>query len=124
MKSSHPILVSCITLAALGVSACHLIKHESAEKQEPTITGSIRPEGHPKPAELPGLAKISLPYAMNAALQLVPGNVVSAELEVEDGNLQYSFDIVGADKSITEVEIDAGDGKVLATEKENGKDKD
>jgi uncharacterized membrane protein YkoI len=34
-------------------------------------------------------------------------------LEVEDGSLQYSFAIVGADKKVTEVEIDAGDGKVL-----------
>ena len=38
--------------------------------------------------------------------------------KVEDGCLQYSFEIVGADKSITEVEIDAGDGKVLDTDKE------
>jgi uncharacterized membrane protein YkoI len=44
--------------------------------------------------------------------------VILGELEVEDGNLQYSFDIVGADKSVTEVEIDAGDGKVLATDKD------
>jgi uncharacterized membrane protein YkoI len=46
----------------------------------------------------------------------MPGTVLKAELEVEDGCLMYSFEIVGAGKKITEVEIDAGNGKVLETE--------
>jgi uncharacterized membrane protein YkoI len=49
---------------------------------------------------------------------------VTGELEVEDGNLQYSFDIVGADKKVTEVEIDAGNGKVLATDTDDDDDDD
>jgi len=123
--TAHSLFAACcLTVTALGVTACHLLKHESSEAKETAVVGSIRPEGHPKPADLPALAKISLPYAMNIALTTVPGSVVSAELEVEDGNLQYSFDIVGADKSVTEVEIDAGNGKVLATEKEDGKAED
>ncbi len=46
------------------------------------------------------------------------GAAILGVLEVEDGNLQYSFDIGGADKNVTEVEIDTGDGKVLATDKD------
>ncbi len=30
----------------------------------------------------------------------------------------YSFDVVGTDKAILEVEIDAGDGKVLDVDKD------
>jgi uncharacterized membrane protein YkoI len=130
IKKSSLLVSSCLAVAVLGASACHLLKSESdedkesAEAKEPAVIGSIRPEGKPKPADLPALAKITLPSAMDAALNAVPGNVVTAELEVKDGNLQYSFDIVGADKSVTEVEIDAGNGKVLATEKEDGKGED
>ena len=75
--------------------------------------GSIRPEGKIKPADLPALAKVSFAAALNTALAAAPGAVIKAELEVEDGNLMYSFEIVGADHKIKEVEIDAGNGKVL-----------
>jgi uncharacterized membrane protein YkoI len=66
-----------------------------------------------KPADLPNLAKISFEAALRTALAAAPGSVIKAELEVEDGNLMYSFEIVGADKKIKEVEIDAGNGRVL-----------
>jgi len=105
MKLKIHLLLATGFVAAIvfGVTACHLIKHEPEEAKEPAVIGSIRPAGKPKPADLLALAKISLPAAMDVALTTVPGNVISAELEVEDGNLQYSFDIVGADKSTTEV---------------------
>jgi len=126
LPSRSLLAAGCFAVAAFGVTACHLIKHESGEEKEPAVIGSIRPAGKLTPAELSALAKITLPYAMNIALTTVPGTVITAELEVEDGNLQYSFDIVGADKSVTEVEIDAGNGKVLGTDKEGaaGADKD
>jgi uncharacterized membrane protein YkoI len=102
-------------LAAIVLAACHGL---SGKGKSPALVGSIRPAGKVKPADLPALAKISFDDARRATLAAVPGAVILGELEVEDGNLQYSFDIVGADKSLTEVEIDAGDGKVLATDKE------
>ena len=106
------------SLAAIAFAACHVL---SAKEKAPAVIGSIRPAGKVKPADLPALAKISFDDARRAALAAVPGAVILGELEVEDGNLQYSFDIVGADKSVTEVEIDAGDGKVLATDKDEVK---
>jgi uncharacterized membrane protein YkoI len=100
-------------------------KEDAAEKAMPK--GSIRIERKVREADLPALAKLSFEQALKCALAAVPGGVIKAELEVEDGNLVYSFEIVGADKSITEVEVDAGNGKVLATEnedKERGDSKD
>jgi hypothetical protein len=111
------VLVAC-SLAAVVFAACRGL---SADAKPTALVGSIRPVGKVKPADLPGLAKISFDDARRAALAAlaaVPGAVILGELEVEDGNLQYSFDIVGADKRVTEVEIDAGDGKVLATDKD------
>jgi uncharacterized membrane protein YkoI len=86
-------------------------KEEGKEKS--AAKASIRPEGKVKKVDLPALAKISFEDALKAALAAFPGSVIKAELEVEEGGLQYSFDIVGADKKVTEVEIDAGNGKVL-----------
>ena len=91
-------------------------------KEEKSAAGSIRPAHKVKDADLPALAKISFEDAMKAALAAVPGKIIKAELEVEDGSLMYSFEIVGADKSITEVAINAGNGKVLDTDKEESGD--
>ncbi|MEI6862323.1 MAG: PepSY domain-containing protein [Verrucomicrobiota bacterium] len=111
-------VLAAVSLAAIAFAACHGL---SANEKAPAVVGSIRPIGKVKPADLPALAKISFDDARRAALAAVPGAVILGELEVEDGNLQYSFDIVGTDKSVTEVEIDAGDGKVLATDKDEAK---
>ena len=44
--------------------------------------------------------------------------VVKGGIETEDGCLIYSYHVAHSDKSQTEVFIDAGNGKVLGTEKE------
>jgi len=121
MKNILRILCATSCLAALVISSA-LYAADKAEKPAPK--GSIRPTGELKSTDLPALAKISFQQALAAALKAAPGGVLKAELEVEDGNLMYSFEIVGADQTITEVEIDAGNGQVLGTEKETGEKED
>lgn len=106
--------LSCTAALALGSATAV----QAADAKE-APKGSIRPSGEVKPADLPGLAKITFKQALQAALEKSPGSVIKAELEVEDGNLMYSFEVVGADQKITEVEIDAGNGQVLDTEDES-----
>ena len=113
--------VGCLTafaaITATHVSAKDEKGSDSEKKAEPI--GSIRPTGRVEKADLPGLAKISFGKALAAAEKAVPGGkVIKGELEVEDGNLMYSFDVVAPDKSILEAEIDAGDGKVLDVDKD------
>jgi hypothetical protein len=117
MKNILRLLCAAGCLAALVVGS---VLHAADKAEKPAPKASIRPTGEVKPAALPALAKISFQQALAAALKAAPGSVIKAELEVEDGNLTYSFEIVGADKAITEVEIDAGNGQVLATDKESG----
>jgi hypothetical protein len=121
MKNILRILCATSCLAALVIGPA---LHAADKAEKPAPKGSIRPTGELKPTELPALAKISFQQATAAALKAAPGGVLKAELEVEDGNLMYSFEIVGADKGITEVEIDAGNGQVLGTEKETGEKED
>ncbi|MEA2328106.1 MAG: hypothetical protein QOE68_3065 [Thermoanaerobaculia bacterium] len=66
-------------------------------------------------------AKISLEKAREIALKKAPGTVKSSELEREHGKLIYSFDIQTSKTEITEVNVDAIDGKIIAVEHENAK---
>lgn len=86
---------------------------------------SIHPKKGLADAELPALAKVSRAEAESTALQAVKNSgasVASGELEAEGGCLIYSFDIkVPGKKSITEVTVDAGTGKVLSKKLEGPK---
>jgi len=84
------------------------------EAADSTPVGSIRPKGKLSATGRLALAKISFQHAFNAALAVRPGRVVYGELEVDDGNLDFDFLIVRPDNSVTEVQIDAGNGRVLA----------
>lgn len=66
-------------------------------------------------------AKISLEKAREIALKKAPGKVESSELEREHGKLIYSFDIRTSKTDITEVNVDAIDGKIIAVEHETPK---
>jgi uncharacterized membrane protein YkoI len=110
MKKQIRRLMAVGCLAALaGIAAIPAM----AQMQETAPIGSIHPAGKVKRADLPTLAKISLDDAMKAAQAKVPGSVISADLKMKQGSLLYAIKIVGANKTIVGVEIDAGDGKVL-----------
>ena len=78
-----------------------------------------------KKEDLAAKARIREDAARTAALNAVSAaprkaTVKEAELEVEDGCLVYSFDIrVEGEKGVREVLVDAGDGKILKTERED-----
>lgn len=63
--------------------------------------------------------KITMEQARTIALKKAPGTVKSAELENEHGKLIYSFDIATSATAITEVNVDALNGKIVAVQKEN-----
>lgn len=65
-------------------------------------------------AELQKEAKISMEKARSIALKEVShGKVASQELERERGKLIYSFDIKTNKPGVTEVNVDAMNGKVV-----------
>jgi uncharacterized membrane protein YkoI len=108
--------------AALGLLVLVPLVPVSAGQKEKVIQettaqrGSIRPKGKPHATERAALAKIAFQVAFNAAVTAVPGKVIYGELEVEDGNLQYDFQIITPKQKVIDVAIDAGDGKVLNVE--------
>ena len=87
-----------------------------AQSDQP-INGTIKVERQAE-AEFPAMAKINMEQAMAAALAAVPGQVLKAELDDENGFLLYKIEVVTANKTIMKVKVDAGDGKILATKLE------
>jgi hypothetical protein len=84
--------------------------------------GSSKPE--PTQAELLAQAKITEVQASKIALTKAPGGVIQAkELEEENGHLIWSFDIAtSGTKDITEVQVDAKTGAIVAVATETPKD--
>lgn len=75
-------------------------------------------------AQLQAEAKVAKADAEKTALAKVPnGTVKESELEREHGKLIWSFDITTPkSKDITEVQVDAKNGKVVDVHVENAKD--
>jgi uncharacterized membrane protein YkoI len=72
-------------------------------------------------AAQPRAARITVEDARARALRAAPGAVLTEELEREHGRMIYSFEIraTGAPATeITEVNIDASDGRVVSIEHE------
>jgi uncharacterized membrane protein YkoI len=130
MKNGSPSLVAAIGLMAVFSSLTvpsALGKTKAGPEAPPAAAGtndaqkpvgSIRPNGKLSATGRLALAKISFPQAFNLALTKRPGKVVYGELEVDDGNLDFDFLIVRPDNTLTEVQIDAGNGRVLAVDDE------
>jgi uncharacterized membrane protein YkoI len=92
-----------ITLTALALAGCETERNEQAEQ-----------------AKYMSEAKVSKADAQATALAQTPnGTVKESELEKEKGKLIWSFDIATPGTTdITEVNVDAMTGKVVAVEKE------
>ncbi len=108
--NKYPILITAGLLCLLGAFSP---VPAAAQGEAPPAVGSIRPAGKVPKADRVDMAKISFTKALKIAQAALPGKVVNGALEVEDGNLQYAFEIVGPGRKIGEVEIDAGNGKIL-----------
>lgn len=66
-------------------------------------------------------AKITADDAKNAALKAVSGTVKKVSLDNENGNVVYSVEIQTA-MGVVDVKVDAGNGQVLAQDRDNGED--
>lgn len=110
------ILVSLLAIGFFATLAAPSLRADG----NPEPKGSIQPAGHVQPVDLPALAKVSFEDALKAARAARTGSIIEAKLEVDDGALIYSVVIVAPDHSLAEVEIDAGNGRVLEIEKRSG----
>lgn len=71
-----------------------------------------------QPMPLDSAERMTLEAATEIALKNLPGEILESELDNEEGPLAYDFEILKADGSIWEIEINAIDGTVLNIEED------
>ena len=84
--------------------------------KEPTYACSIKVPKGTRDSGVAALAKISEAQARQAAAAAVPGTVIRAEIENENGCAVYGVKIKSADGKIHDVKVDAGTGAVVHQE--------
>jgi len=115
-------LIAALGLTPAVVNAAQKEEPKKAETKEFKATEK-KESASAEQAKLQKEAKISMDQAKEIALKHVKnGKIESSELEREHGKLIYSFDIrEAARKDITEVNVNAIDGKIVAIDHENPK---
>ena len=86
------------------------------------FSGSDRDGGrghHDLNPELINQVSLSAEQAMAIALADVPGKVIEAELEHEDGKMIWEIELLNNENQFYEFEIDANDGRILEKELDN-----
>jgi uncharacterized membrane protein YkoI len=79
------------------------------------------PRGVESQAEFAQHARVTQQQAEAAALAVMPGQVVKAKLDDEDGYLVWQIDVKHP-KGVTEIAVDAGNAQALAAETEDDDD--
>ena len=123
MRRTIGMTLGAVTLGWVLLGASDAANHE--EPTHPAYTSSIRVKDHSRDergerqgerheaTRLARLAKIDLAQATAAALAQVPGKILKAELDDENGNLVYSVEIMTNTHEIKDVKVDAGNGNIL-----------
>ena len=120
-------LVVVLGLTPAIVNATQTKEEPKKVEKKASISTEVKQERHEsaaaEQARLQKEAKISMEQAKEIALKHVKnGKIESSELEREHGKLIYSFDIrEAARKDVTEVNVNAMNGKIVAIDHENPK---
>ncbi len=101
---------------------CSLALSFTAMAEEAAVHSSIKMNKNA--AATRARATISSETAGQAALKKVHGKIISNKLENEDGSLIYAVNISTSGHKNQEVLVDAGNGKILAMNSEDGKPAD
>jgi len=86
-------------------------------------TGSVRVRDDDD-AVMVGQARLTSSEAAAIATTALPGKVIETKLDNENGYLIWEVEIIDANGHETELKIDAGNGRLLAAEREDDEDKD
>jgi uncharacterized membrane protein YkoI len=109
-------------LKRMVVAAALVVTNIAAAGESPDC--AVRSKNVKGGRALRAMARISEPVALRTAIGTIKHtdvvSVLNSELEVEHGCLVWSFDLsVPGIPGIQEVQVDAGDGKVLSSERED-----
>lgn len=110
-------LAALVSLGPVAMFAAPPKESKAVEAKE--VKSAARKDAAADQAAMEKEAKITMEQARKIALAKVKdGKIESGELEREHGKLIYSFDIKSP-KGVTEVNVNALDGKIVAVQHEN-----
>ena len=111
MKISNKTLAAGITaLTILGTSAAVLANKDHGKRDGDCDSDS---------AKLVQDAAIKIDQAMKIALADMPGKIIEAEIEKDDGVVVWEIEIVNNQNQIYEYEIDANNGAILENKRDD-----
>lgn len=120
MKRTAKILSAVTLVSALAAGTAFATG--AIQLPDEVKSSSIKlPRGVESQAQFAKYAKVTQQQAEASALAVQPGQVVKAKLDDEDGYLVWQVDVKHA-KGVTEIAVDAGNGKTLAAEAEEDDD--
>jgi uncharacterized membrane protein YkoI len=118
-KFSSVMIISAL-VGTFGGAAAPAANTNNPTYQSSITVGDSGDGEHAEAARYIELAKIDAGKAMAAAQARIPGKVLSAALENENGNLVYSVVITPtAGGPSQDVKVDAGNGAVLHLDTDN-----
>jgi len=125
MRKIGSVVVMGALAGVLGLVCAHAADANKPPYQSSITIGESGDSEHGETVRYVELAKIDVGKAMAAAQARVPGKVLSAALDNENGNLVYSVVITPTPQGpVQDVKVDAGNGAVLHTETVNGREGD
>lgn len=120
MKRTVKILAAVTLVSALAAGTAFATG--AIKLPDEVKSSSVKlPRGVESQAEFAKHARVTQQEAEAAALAVMPGQVVKAKLDDEDGYLVWQIDVKHA-KGVTEIAVDAGNAKALAAEAEENDD--
>jgi uncharacterized membrane protein YkoI len=122
-KFGSVVIATAAVAAALGLGGAHAANTDNPSYSSSITVGDAGDGEHAEAARNIELAKIDAGRAMAAAQTRVPGRVLSAALDNENGNLVYSVVITPESGGpVQDVKVDAGNGAVLHIDTGNGRE--
>jgi uncharacterized membrane protein YkoI len=121
MRKFGSVVIVTAVVAALELGGAHAANTNNPSYQSSITVGDSGDGERAEAARYMELAKIDAGKAMAAAQARVPGEVLSAALDNENGNLVYSVVITPtAGGPAQDVKVDAGNGAVLHSDAADG----
>ena len=123
MKKSSYFVKGLVVLSLIGTMAMADTDKESNDANELQVKSSIQVKDNSKEIDEKSAAKIDVQEVTRITKEQFGGNVIDVQLENINGNLVYQADVLN-NNQITNVLIDAGNGKILASKVEKNDSND
>lgn len=116
MKKSSYFVKGLVVLSLIGTMAMADTSRESNDnnQKELQVKSSIQVKDSASEIAQKNAAKINTEEALNIAKTKFGGDAIGTQLENINGNLVYQIDVL-KNNQVTNILIDAGNGKILAT---------